>query len=146
MKARARESRVSFSPVLAVKSVEQEATFLRVVFRAEISMLIHDSDGEAQQAEARIGDSMILLQQASPTSGATRSMMRIPMSDVQTALKLALDNGGESVPVAGWALGGHGQAAVRDPEGNIWWIVPQDRKPSNEEIQRRLTEQRRQRL
>jgi uncharacterized glyoxalase superfamily protein PhnB len=146
MNSGAREGWVALSSVLVVNSVEEEAAFLKTVFQAEIGMLIRNGQGEAQRAEARIGDSIFLLLRASATLAATHSVTRIPMSKVQATIELAMQNGGASVPVPDSAVEQQGDGAVTDPQGNIWWIAPQDRKPSNEEIQRRLTEQRRDRL
>jgi uncharacterized glyoxalase superfamily protein PhnB len=134
------------SPVLVVASVEEEVAFLQNVFRAEIGMLVHNAQGEAQHAEAAIGDSILFLERATATHPATCSVLRIPMTDVQATRQLAVDYGGETDLWPGSDLQQYGGVAVSDPQGNVWWIVPQDRKPSNEEVQRRLNEQRRQRL
>jgi len=146
MKPGERRGWLSVSPVLVVKSVEAESAFLRTVFQAEVGMLIHGGHGEVQRAEARISNSVLVLQRASATLAVTRSMTRLPMSDVQATIQRALDNGGTTFPLQGFGLGEQDSAAVTDPEGHVWWIVPQDRKPSSEEVQRRLSEQRRQRL
>jgi PhnB protein len=146
MKSGAREDGTSIMPVLIVKRPEKEATFLQAVFQAEIGMLVHNAQGEVQHAEASIGGSSLILERASPMLPATRCAIRISLKNVQVALELALQNGGESVPLPGSGLGEQAEAAVSDPEGNVWWLVPQNRRPSNEEVQRRLLEQRRQRL
>ena len=146
MKRGAHEGRALIFPVLVVQSVENEAAFLQTVFEAQIGMVSHSEGGEVEHAEARIGESVILLQRASTSLGATSSVVRVATKNVQAALELALKNGGETVPLPTSNSPQQAEAAVSDPHGNIWWIVPQDGKPSNEEVQRRLAEQRRHRL
>ena len=146
MKPSAPEGCDCLSPVLVVRSVEEETAFLQAVFQAKVGMLDHDVQGEAQRAEATISNSTLLLARASATHAATHSVLRIAVHNVQAANRLALENGGESVPLPNQASGEENGAAVSDPQGNIWWIVPRERRPSNEEVQRLLSEQRRQRL
>jgi PhnB protein len=146
MKSGAGEGGVAVIPVLVVEDVEEEATFLQAVFQAKIGMLIHNAQGELQHAEASLGDSVLILERASPALPATRCAMRISIKNEHAVLQAALQNGGESVRVPSSGPGRQAEAAVGDPEGNIWWIVPADRKPSNEEVRRRLIEQRRERL
>jgi PhnB protein len=146
MKSAARAGSASISPVLVVRSVEEELSFLQSAFQAQAGMLVHDTDGATRQAEVTIGDSVLYLQRASQNHPITRSVIRIQMEDVPAAYELALQSGAAAAREPGSMRQEDGLAGVRDPAGNTWWIAPRNRRASNAEIERRLSEQRRQRL
>jgi len=58
---RAPEGYNSVSPYLMVDDIEEEVEFLRVVFQAEVKELQRNADGQIWHAEARIGDTIVML-------------------------------------------------------------------------------------
>jgi PhnB protein len=74
--------------------------------------------------EARIGDSMIVLEAADPpVVEGTTSSIYVYVPDVDVAFKKALDSGAASVSEPEDKPYQERGAGVRDAYGNTWWIA-----------------------
>ena len=140
------EGNSTVSPYLIVASVEKELEFLQAVFGAETQKQLHNTRGDIWHAEARIGDTIVMLERARKASPASPSMLYMWTDDVDAAYTRALQNAGASVQAPEDQFYGNREAGIRDPHGNTWWIAHELAKLSNEEIERRLAEQRRQKM
>lgn len=146
MKSGAPQGHGNVSPYLIVDSVEKELEFLQAVFGAKTQKQLHNTRGDIWHAEALIGDTIVMLERARKDSPAGQSMLYIWTDDVDTAYKRALQNGAASVQEPQDQFYGNREAGIKDPYGNTWWIAHELEKLSNQEIERRLAEQRKERL
>ena len=74
--------------------------------------------------EARIGDSMIVLEAADPpVAGGSISSIYVYVPDVDQAFKKALESGAKSVSEPEDKPYQERGAGVRDGYGNTWWIA-----------------------
>ena len=136
----------SVSPYLVVAEPERELAFVKAVFAAEIKEELRNGAGEVWHGEARIGESLVMIGRASVEQAAFRSMLYVWVEDVDAAYDTALMQGAQSVAEPANQFYGNREAGVRDPQGNTWWIAHEVEKPSNAEVERRLAQQRRERL
>lgn len=80
-------------------------------------------DGGIGHAEIRVGDSTLLAFDSQPDWPDTPAMLRIYVSDAEETFERATSAGARVViPLDDSAWGDRG-GRVRDPLGNIWWIV-----------------------
>jgi PhnB protein len=83
----------------------------------------HEFGPNSFHIEARIGDSMIVLETGGPpASDATVGSIYVYVPDVDAAYRRALDLGAESVVAPKDQPYNERNAGVRDSLGNVWWI------------------------
>ncbi len=146
MTAAAPEGHSTVSPFLVVEDVEKEVAFVKTVFQAEIGEQHRNPEGQVWHAEARIGNSVVMIDRTSKHYQAYGGMLYVWVQDVDAAYKAALAQDAESVSEPKNHFWGTREAGVKDTQGNTWWIARQAEKLSNQEVERRLAEQRRKRL
>ncbi|WSD81653.1 VOC family protein [Streptomyces sp. NBC_01558] len=80
-------------------------------------------DGLIGHGEIRIGDTVVLAFDRHTDWPTLPSLLRVFVPDADTAMTLAVAAGGEVVtPLSDDAFGQRG-GRVKDPFGNIWWVV-----------------------
>ncbi len=134
------------SACLVVESIEDELEFLSGAFGASIRDQRRDPQGRISQAEAQIGDSTVVLRLAQEGRPTTQSMLYVWMGNVEEAYKQALEQGATPVEEPKDGSYGSREAAIKDSQGNTWWLAQEIRKLSNKEVERRLAGQRKSRL
>ncbi len=135
----------SVSAFLTVETPEKELEFLQAAFGAEAITKVGNADGSLVYVEARIGDSILMLEQGRWDT-TTRSAIYIWTDDADGAYQRALRNGAASVKEPADQPFGIREAGVQDPEGTTWWIGEKREKIPTQEIERKLLEQRRSRM
>jgi PhnB protein len=84
----------------------------------------HRFSSTAFHIEARIGDSVIVLETGDPPSaGATAGSIYVYVPDVDAAYRRALAAGAVSIATPEDKPYAERQAGVRDSFGNTWWIA-----------------------
>jgi PhnB protein len=146
MTSHAPEGYSSVCVVLVVEGVEKQIEFLENVFDAEVKKQIREGDGTIRYAEARIGDSIIMLERAGVEQPASRSTSQVWVKDVEAVYQRAVQEGAESVDKPPALSLGRPQAVIRDPQGNTWRIAQASKKLSSRQVEKLLTDQRRSRL
>ena len=97
--------------------------FIAAAFGGTELARIPTEDGAIGHAEIKVGDSTLLAFDARPDWPDTPSMLRIYVEDADRALEQAVAAGARVVtPLSDAAWGDRG-GRVRDPFGNIWWLV-----------------------
>src|SRR3989442_15810586 len=87
----------SLTPIVSVDGASNLIDFLRQVFDAEEEERFTGSDGRIRHAEVRIGDSIIMINDATPEFPAVPAMINVYTEDVDEAYKLALWEGAASL-------------------------------------------------
>lgn len=111
------------TPYLLVAGVARLISFASDAFEADVLSRETRPDGEIMHAEVRIGDSMVIMGEASDEFGSMPASIYLYVNDCDVVYQRALDAGGSSVFEITDLPSGERYGGVRDPCGNIWWIA-----------------------
>lgn len=126
------------TPYLLVEGAAKLIDFMtQVLGGAEIERL-NDSEGKVRHAEVRIGDSVVMIADATEKWKAMPSALYLYVPDVDQVYRAALDAGATSVMEPADQFYGDRNAGVRDASGNAWWLATHKEDVPPEEIQRRM--------
>ncbi len=123
------EDRIPFglhtiTPYLVVESVSTLIQFLQQVFDAESrGDPQYREDGSVKHAEVKIGDSVVMMGEPMDEIGPMPAMMYLYVNDCDATYEKALAAGATSVLELDNYPHGDRYGGVKDPVGNIWWIV-----------------------
>jgi PhnB protein len=87
-------------------------------------------------AELKIGDSVVMLADATPKYGAIGSHLYVYLASVD--MKRALKAGASSVQEPEDQFYGDRTAGFKDPTGNLWWIAQRVEEVSPDEMEPRM--------
>lgn len=114
--------------------------FVTQVFGGEELSRVRTEDGLIGHGEIRIGDTVVLAFDRRAEWPAMPSLLRVFVPDADLAFSRAVAAGSRVVtPVANDAFGCRG-GRVKDPFGNIWWVVGRVEEVSEDEMWKRLQE------
>lgn len=109
-------------PYLIVKNAANFIGFTSNVFGAAEKIKTMRDKQTIMHAEIGIGDSVIMLADATEQFSVQNAGMFLYVDDCDTIFKKALDNGAtEVMPPADQSYGR--SAGITDPFGNTWWIT-----------------------
>lgn len=115
--------------------------FLKRAFDAVEVFRMAGPDGRIRHAELRIGDSMVMLGQASEQWAPRTSSVCLYVPDCDATYRRALAAGARPVYEPATHFYGDRSGGVEDAEGNSWWIATHVEDVSPEEIERRAKAQ-----
>lgn len=127
----------SVTPYLLIRDVAGVISFLKYTFGAVEMERIPGPDGKIMHAEVKIGDSMIMLGEASGTFEPMPSSIYVYVQNTDAAYNRGLEAGGTSVMEPADQFYGDRNCGVKDGSGNIWWIATHVEDVSPEELARR---------
>ncbi|WP_082995009.1 MULTISPECIES: VOC family protein [Aquimarina] len=110
-------------PYIVVEKAEDFIDFIRKIFQAQEMIRSLDVDNRIQHSEIRIGDSTILLTEASKHNPAHPGCMYVYVKDTDQTYYEAIDAGAKSLMEPMEEDYGARGAGFRDPFGNTWWIA-----------------------
>jgi PhnB protein len=113
----------SMTPCLVVEGAAKLVDFLKKAFDAEEIFRMARPDGGIMHAKIKIGDSMVMLGDATEQWRPITGAIYLYVNDADAVYKKALQAGSTSImePVDQFYGDRHG--GVKDPAGNIWWIA-----------------------
>jgi len=129
------------TPYLVVQGVDKLIDFLKKAFGAKERFRHKRPDGGTGHAEVTIGDSIVMMGEASEAWKATSAMIYLYVNDVDETYKRALQAGGKSMMEPTNMFYGDRSGAVIDPCGNQWGIATHVEDVSQEEMARRAKAQ-----
>ncbi len=129
------------TPYLLVQGVPALIDFLNKAFDATENECFMRPDGTIQHAEVRIGDSQIMLAEASAVFPAMPCTLHVYVSDIDATYKRALEAGAMLVMAPMDQFYGDRSGGVKDASGNYWWIATHKEDVSKEEMMRRAAAQ-----
>lgn len=97
-----------------------------------------NEDGSVGHVEVKIGDSVIMLFDASANWRKTPGYFRLFLDDAEATYRQALAVGAESVTKVTELFWGDKVGRVQDPLGNIWWLQTHVKDISSDEIKERM--------
>ncbi|SFE06175.1 Uncharacterized conserved protein PhnB, glyoxalase superfamily [Actinacidiphila alni] len=114
--------------------------FVTQAFGGEELGRVSTEDGLIGHAEIRVGDTVVLAFDRHADWPTMPSLLRVFVADADEAFSQAVTAGGHVVtPLADNAFGQRG-GRIRDPFGNIWWVVSRIEDVPEDEMWKRLQE------
>ena len=125
------------TPYLVVHDAPAFVAFLERAFGGRERMRMADDDGTIRHGEVVIGDSRVMLADASDQFPAVPAMLHLYVQNADSVYRRALEAGAESIMEPTDQLYGDRMAGVKDGFGNQWWIATHIEDVSVEEAKRR---------
>jgi len=125
------------TPYLVVQGAANLIDFLKHAFDAKEIERMARPDGLVTHAEVKIGDSIVMMGEASGEKKPTTSMLYLYVNDTDAVYKRALQAGATSVMEPADQFYGDRNAGVKDPAGNRWWIATHKEDVPPEEMAKR---------
>jgi PhnB protein len=125
------------TPWVVTKDTRRLLDFIKDAFDAEELGRVEVEGVTIGHAEARIGDSIIMMFD-SPFPVATPGLLRLYVEDGDAVFRRAVAAGATPVTRLTELAWGDRVGRVRDPLGNIWWIQERLEEPAPDEVTRRL--------
>ena len=127
-------------PYLIVKGASDLMEFLKTVFDAEETERMSMPDGTVAHGEIKIGDSTIMISEASEMYKENPTMLYVYVTDVDAVYKKALEAGATSTQEPKDQFYGDRTCMVKDASGNSWGIATHVEDVSPDEMQKRAQE------
>jgi len=112
----------TLTPYLVVPDADAEMRFLKAAFGATEAQCQRNSDQTVMHAEMRVGNSLVMLGQASDQWKALSAALYVWVLDVDATYAKALAAGATSQSAPEDKPYGHRNAGVVDQQGITWWI------------------------
>ena len=136
------EGHRSVTPYLAVDGASALLDFVKKAFDAEEMLNMPTPDGKIGHAEVRIGDSIVMLADASTSDQgqAMPAMIHLYVEDADATFEKAVGAGATVVRDLRDEFYGDRSGGVRDSVGNLWWIATHVEDVPPEEMEKRARE------
>jgi uncharacterized glyoxalase superfamily protein PhnB len=125
------------TPYLTVADADALMGFVKNAFGAQEVLAHRGPDGSIQHAEAKIGDSIVMMGRVGGESKPLPGMIYLYVPDVDLVYRAAVNAGGKSLQEPTDQFYGDRTAAVEDPCGNQWYMATHIEDVSPEELRRR---------
>ena len=131
----------TLTPYLTVKDAAAQLDFLVRAFDATVSHKSLRADGSIGHAQLVVGDSPVMVGQASDEWKALPCTIYMYVPDADETFRRAIAAGATSVREPRTEFYGDRAGGVQDSQGNYWWMATHVEDVSNEEMERRAAEQ-----
>ena len=126
------------TPYLVVEGAANVLEFVKQAFGAEEKFRMEMPGGKIGHAEAKIGDSIVMVGDAGEENRAMPAMIHLYVDDCDATYERALAAGATSEREPTDQFYGDRSAGVRDSTGNLWWIATHVEDVSEEEMAKRM--------
>nr|WP_119612456.1 VOC family protein [Streptomyces acidiscabies] len=113
--------------------------FVVEVFGGEELGRVVTEDGAVGHGEVRVGDTVVLAFDRREDWPVMPSLLRVFVGDADDVVARAVAGGGRVVTPVMHSAFGQGGGRVRDPFGNVWWVVQHVEDVAEEEIWERMS-------
>jgi PhnB protein len=127
------------TPYLTVADAGVVIAFMKKAFDAVVLHEMQREDGKIGHAAMQLGTSKIMLGSATEEWKAMPGMLYLYLPNVDEIYGRAMAAGGTSLREPRTEFYGDRVAAVKDAQGNQWWLATHVEDVSDEEMQRRAT-------
>ncbi len=127
----------TITPYIVVQGGAKLIEFLKQVFGAKEEQRSTKPDGTIMHAQIRIGDSLLMLADATEMWKPMPTMLYLYVPDVDATYQAALNAGATSIMAPANQFYGDRNAGVLDTFGNQWWIGTHVEDVPPQEIERR---------
>ena len=126
------------TPYLVVRGAAKTIEFMKKAFGAEaLFEPLRRPDGLIMHAEVKIGDSPVMISDATEQHPPMPAMLHLYVPDVDAVFKRAVSAGGTSVMEPMDQFYGDRSGGVKDPAGNHWFIGTHKEDVAPQELKRR---------
>jgi PhnB protein len=126
------------TPCLVVQGAAELIGFMKQAFQATESERITRPDGTIMHAEVRIGDSLVMLDEAMDEHPPRPGTIYLYVDNADATYQCALQAGATSTEELTDQFWGDRMGGVEDPMGNQWWIAAHQEDISPEEMTKRV--------
>jgi uncharacterized glyoxalase superfamily protein PhnB len=131
----------TITPYLVVDGAEKVIRFMKEAFGAQpIFEPMMRPDGKVMHAEFKIGNSVVMISDASERAKATSTMLYLYVPNVDAVYEKAVKAGGTSVMEPADQFYGDRSGGVKDPAGNQWHIGTHVEDVAPAELKKRAAE------
>jgi len=127
-------------PYLVIPDPQKELDFVKEAFGAKEMHISRDPQGRIMHAQAKIGDSVVMMGQAGEQWPSLPAAIYVYLPDVDAAYKRALAAGATSIMQPGDQFYGDRNGGVKSSNGVQWWMATHIEDVSEQEIERRAAE------
>jgi len=129
----------TITPYLPVDGGAKLLDFVKRAFGAQELVRMETPDGRVGHAEVKIGNSVVMLADASTSDQGKvmPAMLYLYVEDTDKTYQQALEAGGTPLREPADQFYGDRTGAVRDPVGNQWWIATHVEDVPAEEMEKR---------
>ena len=128
------------TPYLFAEEADRLIKFISTAFGGKVTFQKERPDGSIVHAEMLVGNSMLMLADASGEFRPMPTSIYLYVTDCDAAYKTALSSGGVSIFPIMTLPSGERYGGVKDPCGNIWWVATHVEDVTPEEEERRWKE------
>lgn len=125
------------TPYLVVDDAVKVLAFVEKAFGGRVRSRMDGPDGSVAHAEVQLGDSVIMVADATDEWRTGPTMIHLYMDDCDGVYRRALEAGAESLREPEDQFYGDRSAGVKDPSGTSWWIATRVEDVPPEEMARR---------
>lgn len=130
------------TPYLVVRGAAKTVEFLKKAFGAEPSFEpMLRPDGKIMHADLKIGDSHVMISEATDQLPATQCTVHLYVPNVDAVYQRAIVAGGTSMSEPTEQFYGDRGGGVKDPSGNCWYIATHKEDVAPQEIKKRAEAQ-----
>jgi PhnB protein len=132
----------SVTPYVMVDDAKSVLEFAKQVFGAEELFSMSTPDGKVGHAEIRIGDSIVMMADASTSDQGVSmpTLLHLYVEDVDKRYAAALEAGATSLREPADQFYGDRSAGVKDSAGNHWWLATHIEDVPPDEMDKRAQE------
>lgn len=123
MSQTAPEGYTSVAPWVVTDDTGALLNFITGAFDGEELARVPVEDGTIGHGEIRVGDTVVLAFDRRPDWPVMPSLLRVYVPDADAAMAAAVAHGAHVVTEAADSAWGDRGGRVRDPFGNIWWVM-----------------------
>jgi PhnB protein len=131
----------TLTPYLVVDGAAKIISFMKEAFGAKAVLEpVTGPDGKIMHAEFKIGDSVVMISDASERAKPTSAMLHVYVPNVDAVYQKALKAGATSVMEPADMFYGDRSGGVKDPAGNQWHIGTHVEDVSPADLKKRAAE------
>jgi len=125
-------------PWLVTRDTARLLDFVSAAFGGDEIARVLTEDGAIGHAEIRVGDAILLAFDARPDWPDTPSLLRVFVEDAAATFDRAVASGARVVTALADSAWGDRGGRLRDPLGNIWWVVQHVEDVEPDEVAARM--------
>jgi uncharacterized glyoxalase superfamily protein PhnB len=130
----------TITPFMVVDGANELLRFIEQSFEGKMAAIMKGNDGKVMHADIQVGDSHIMVSDATEKYAADTSRLYLYVDDVDATYKKAMKAGGTSLREPTDEFYGDRSSGVKDKWGNEWWIATHVEDVDDEEMERRSKE------
>ena len=133
------EGYTSVAPWVVTDDTGALLDFITAAFDGVELARVAVEDGTIGHGEIRVGDTVVLAFDRRPDWPVMPSLLRVYVPDADAAMAAAVAHGARIVTEAADSAWGDRGGRVRDPFGNIWWVMSRAESVTPERAWRRMS-------